>query len=52
TLREVLNKVRTHSFDPSEAQLRHRLKKWAVTKATRLSRRYNWRGNLDQALPG
>ncbi|KAB8212770.1 hypothetical protein BDV33DRAFT_186201 [Aspergillus novoparasiticus] len=52
TVREVLNEVRTHSFDPSEGQLRHRLKKWGVTKATRLSRRYNWRENLDRQLPG
>ncbi|KAB8213129.1 hypothetical protein BDV33DRAFT_210502 [Aspergillus novoparasiticus] len=42
-LKQVIKRVRSHEFDPSENQLRSRLKKWCITKS---SRRQKWTKSL------
>ncbi|KAB8233953.1 hypothetical protein ETB97_003280 [Aspergillus alliaceus] len=44
-LKQVLKRIRTHTFNPSETQLRSRLKKWRITK---LSRRRHKRSLFNQ----
>ncbi|KAB8228049.1 Clr5 domain-containing protein [Aspergillus alliaceus] len=44
-LKQVLKRIRTHTFNPSEVQLRSRLKKWRITK---LSHRRHKRSLLNQ----
>ncbi|KAF5863910.1 hypothetical protein ETB97_009017 [Aspergillus alliaceus] len=34
-VKQVIKKIRSHNFNPSESQLRSRLKKWRVTKSSR-----------------
>lgn len=34
-VKQVIKKIRSHDFNPSESQLRSRLKKWRVTKSSR-----------------
>ncbi|KAF5858601.1 hypothetical protein ETB97_003994, partial [Aspergillus alliaceus] len=34
-LKQVIKRVRSHDFNPSESQLRSRLKKWCITKSSR-----------------
>lgn len=38
-LKQVIKKIRTPDFNPTETQLRSRLKKWGVTKPSRQKRR-------------
>ncbi|KAL2009301.1 hypothetical protein VTN00DRAFT_7495 [Thermoascus crustaceus] len=38
-LKQVIKKIRTPDFNPTETQLRSRLKKWRVTKPSRQTRR-------------
>ncbi|KOC07137.1 hypothetical protein AFLA70_206g001670, partial [Aspergillus flavus AF70] len=38
-LKQVIKMTCSHNFSPSESQLRSRLKRWRVTKSTRLKAR-------------
>ncbi|KMU87792.1 hypothetical protein CIHG_05561 [Coccidioides immitis H538.4] len=38
-LKQVMKKIRSESFDPTETQLRSRLKKWGVKKPSRQKRK-------------
>ncbi|KAK2810137.1 hypothetical protein FQN49_008555, partial [Arthroderma sp. PD_2] len=38
-LKQVMKKIRTEDFNPTETQLRSRLKKWGVTKPSRQRRK-------------
>ncbi|KAK2738896.1 hypothetical protein FQN55_009666 [Onygenales sp. PD_40] len=40
-LKQVIKKIRTDEFNPTETQLRSRLKKWGVTKPSRQKRKKN-----------
>ncbi|RHZ60728.1 Clr5 domain-containing protein [Aspergillus thermomutatus] len=45
-LKQVIKKIRSDNFNPSETQLRSRLKKWRVTKPSRQTRKKSHDGHL------
>ncbi|KAL4875513.1 hypothetical protein BJY04DRAFT_223972 [Aspergillus karnatakaensis] len=48
-LKQVIKKIRSDNFNPSETQLRSRLKKWRVTKPSRQTRKKSEEATRDTA---
>ncbi|KAL4784494.1 hypothetical protein BJX76DRAFT_218055 [Aspergillus varians] len=48
-LKQVIKKIRSDNFNPSETQLRSRLKKWRVTKPSRQTRKKSEEATKDTA---
>ncbi|KAL4951801.1 hypothetical protein BDW69DRAFT_32896 [Aspergillus filifer] len=46
-LKQVIKKIRSENFNPSETQLRSRLKKWRVTKPSRQTRKKSEEATSD-----